>query len=1032
MPGRFPILGAFIIVNEGRLLDVGMIERVSDRPCLYRLPTEGVGNTREHLGLLFLLFHLYGESKSVVQARKEEENYLIYPNDCEDQVHNSQNFPGLVRYIKRYFPQKQKGKAKYSTQAASLFIENFGQYEIFDGKAFNKLFRARRLKHPDFGIIQTGIIEPDEMLIFDVELKNLSEIYEALQTFDRVRLEQFCVENKKAEELVNVLQTAIRIHGVSGNIIDPNNFDIGYGSISINKCDKKISPLAVHDRIQAMIDEILQVNDLLIPDGWNEKVESLKYLVKRKLFANIPLCKYESPSISTLLFKSLQNLKNDSSDAELLLIIYYLYFSDYNMAVAESSKYCQKYENDDFGWFLKGKSLLFIKQNKQARESFEKSLRLGQQVAARLGIAFTYNPLTDKEVIWDWINRAYEIDPDNVSVLAYKAKWLDKWGDPHDALELIDTVLDKLPEPISFRIVKISCLYNLGMYDKVISEIMTIKAIGRKPLRWIDYLLVASLYAKKKYSTAKEKAQKALPLVYDEQEKGYLHIILRKIAIQEKYVREAVYHSIAMCRLIPERQTSWLWLAADLEWVGHSGLAEGFWDFDIDFTKLDQDEIADTLLLYTLFEKWDKAVKCAFLLTSTSDILFIYQNVPFVKIKKLFLLINFLFTQNVIENNFENWEKPYQIIKRWHEVIPDNEAIKFLHLNQIAQLARRVDSKSFPAWKEEWTRINFDRINASLKGALIWRLYTCWSSGTKFPGIGGVIWPCGIKTTDELSSNLSTKNEFEIFIVIVLIAAMVGFGHYSNLQPLVRKLSFKLEDINPDSNKGIFNAISYLIFQLLKYEQAEIAKTFYSPILVLLKRSQDKNNQRELAISASSICIVISALDEGNYGNYQSIDELEREIFKLKDDDEFLDSLSSAIINCNVAKFLWLCNQPEHTVFSLGSQVDETVNFFQDNIENQKLKDYCICNYLGLIATIASDFFHENFAEEMIRKLDRLYGTSDALARYIAYCKRKVARYKEPGRVKYTKFIKIDEVFEEEKINFIDRLMVDMGIVDQF
>ena len=139
-------------------------------------------------------------------------------------------------------------------------------------------------------------------------------------------------------------------------------------------------------------------------------------------------------------------------------------------------------------------------------------------------------------------------------------------------------------------------------------------------------------------------------------------------------------------------------------------------------------------------------------------------------------------------------------------------------MNQIAQLARRVDSKSFPAWKEEWTRINFDRINASLKGALIWRLYTCWSSGTKFPGIGGVIWPCGIKTTDELSSNLSTKNEFEIFIVIVLIAAMVGFGHYSNLQPLVRKLSFKLEDINPDSNKGIFNAISYLIFQLLKYE----------------------------------------------------------------------------------------------------------------------------------------------------------------------------------------------------------------------
>jgi hypothetical protein len=1031
MPGRFPILGAFIIVNEGRLLDAGMIEHVKGQPYLYRLPIEGVGNIREHLGLLFLLFYLYGESKSVVQARSEEENYLIYPSDCEDQVLNSQHFPGLVRYIKRYFPQKQERKAKFSTQTTSLFVENFGQCEIFDGKVFNKLFRVRRLKYQDFGIIQTGVIEPNEMLIFDVELKDLSELYEALQAFDKVSLEHFCVEKKKAEELVNVLQTAIKVRSISGNIIDQKNFGITGGSRSISKFDKETSPLAIHNRIQALIDEILQINDLLIPDGWNEKVESLKNAAKHKVFASIPLGKYseqKSLQITTLLFKSLQNLANDSPEAELLLIIYYLYSSDYNMAVAESSKYCQKYENDGTGWFLKGKSLLFIKQNEQARKSFEKSLRLGHQIAARLGIALTYKLPADKEIAWNWISQAYEMDPDNISVLALKAKWLNKWGNSHEALELINNVLDKLPNWLVARDIKASCLYGLNRYDEVIDEVNIIVAESQRPFNWAGYAMAASLYCKGEYAAAKEQAQKSLSITKDDQEKGYLHIVLRKVAVQEKNAQDAVRHSTAMCRLMPERQTSGLWLAADLEWAGHSGLARGFWDLDIDFAKLNQDEVADALLLYSLFEKWANAVNCAFLLKSADKICNIIKKLSSLKLADLIFRIHILFLRNVIEKDFKDWDEPYQVIKRWHEAMPDHEGLKLIHLNQVAQLARRVDEKSFPAWCNEWKNVNFNGTSVLFRGTLIWRLYTCWSRGTKFPEIVGVIWPCGIKTIDELFSTSSDDEDIQLFVVCSLMSAMVGFGHEPNLKSNIKQLSSKLLHIEPDINEGICKgSLPYLVLQLLKYGALDSTKELYSPVLHLFERSKDHGNQKELAITASFICLAISATDKGNYCNYESINNLEKAIFE-KLERHCIDSFGTAMVNYQNAKFMWLCNQHEHTSFALRTQIDEAMNYFQDNFIDKEKREYCICNYLGSIATIATNSCYDDIAEEMLQKLGRLCGTSDKLARYLAFYKRKVLEFKEDRPVKFAKVIKVEEeIFAEEKYELVDQLMVDIA-----
>lgn len=1031
MSVRFPVIGAFIIVEEGYLLDAGIIELVKNRPVLYRLPPKGPGKLREHLGMLFTIFHLYGIPKSIAQKRKKDEKFLIYPNEWKHGFPKSSDFPGLVRYIKRYYQESAGTKSK------ELAVEMIDQYsfeghEVFDYKAFNRLFRVHHKAGTDHGIIQTGAIDPQDMFLLDTSKGELLEIYDALNAFNRKRLEQFCLKGEEAERLIDLFRIAVK-NPHRSKVFGQWNVGELERACALPEACKKVTPANVRDNISELVGKILSIDDLIVPDDWDRRIHRIKKATLKAIFTNLAIDKYETKvmlQISTLLHDSLLNACNKDPEAELLMIMYYMYFGDYNMAIAKCRKYCQEYNDDSIGWILLGKSLLSMEQNTNAKKSFNKAFRLGQKICGSLGIAYTYAALGDKEEALSWIEKALKYSPTDKAALTMKAKWLLLWNDANKPVKILNEILKRNSNYQPAKEERVSCLYSLNQYNDLITEANEIIAAKTGRFEWIKYLLAASLYCLNDYKKAKKVALEALEEVRGSTTKGYLHIILRKIAVQEKSVRKAIRHSATVCRLAPERQASWLWLAADLEWGSHKALAKPFWNRQLDLSTMDKYEVSEVALLYILFEKWEKALTFVLKIESIEDTRKFLNQLPMENLGKLCVHIQLLFISRISGERMGDWKEPFEFIKKCCRALPDNELFNYLYHSQVAELACQVDKDSFQSWLKKWDYIPVKEICPRTRCVLVWNVYTCWSKGTHFPGIAKVIWPLGWEAVEQIMASPVAK-ECDAFIVCITFSVLVGFGHKTDLSSYIKKFTSWFSVITPKEAPAFCQqGLTYLIHQLVRYEQLEAATCLYPAVLELLDATEDIDNQAYLVYTASVACFAISVCKKPDYWALDKINHLEKIIRGLLGQYETIDIFISGILECHKAKVLWLVRQDSKNDFSIRVEIEKTLSFLDGwEPKEEDERDRRICDHLGSLATILTNAFYDKLVEEILEILDKRFGTSDTLARLLAFHKRSIKKFQECRPVTINRFIRSKEKLDSQTTLKVDHFMIQMALM---
>lgn len=205
-------------------------------------------------------------------------------------------------------------------------------------------------------------------------------------------------------------------------------------------------------------------------------------------------------------------------------------------------------------------------------------------------MALTCEGPTEKDNALKWIEAALLKKPLDKRALTLKASWVGNYGVSSEGLAIAQEVVEASPSFRPGREAKAKNLFVLGRYEETISEARDVLLKRPTGLGWMRYLLVASLYCTGKHEEVLQEADKALSVATDRTVRGYLHLVARKSAVSLKRQRDAVRHSVSACRMVPERQTAKLWLAADLEWAGHSDLAKRFWATELDYSRLTTEE----------------------------------------------------------------------------------------------------------------------------------------------------------------------------------------------------------------------------------------------------------------------------------------------------------------------------------------------------------------------------------------------------------------------------------------------------------
>lgn len=1008
MSGRFPILGAFVITNGGLLLDAGLIERVKGKARVERLQSTGVGRTPEQLGLLFTLFYLHGDSKTTIRERNKHAKYLIWPNDSGRGELKSDSFPGLIRYIRRYFPDKRTRADDY----------------IFDGKEFNKLFHVRRYKYKDAGIVQTGAIDPSNVFLLEVSPEKLLEVYELLRAFDTKRLEKYRLKGSKAENLVELFRITIKSL--------PKSAFFGYETLveegqipDICKLRGTVSPVDFRESISKLLEEVLIVEGVLAPDDWSRVLLKLKKEVLDKILLKLPQLT-RNEEVSRMLYEALSNSIPDTPKVELLMSLYHRHFGDLNMALARCAKYCQRCERDGVGWFFLGKIMLSLKQYEQARDSFHKAFVFGQKVAACLGIAVSYREYDEKLLALEWVEKGLAHDPTNKAALMLKARWLRVYGNATQAIDILDNVLKTDPSYWTARRERVSCLYSTGRSEEVVSEAKRLIDEKGGPLGWVRYLLAASLYnlSDGDYRESRSACMMALDNAQDERERGYIHIILRMIAAKEGKCREAVRQSIYICRLLPERQTAWLQLADDLDKVSHPGLAERFWLREIELSNLGGYELVKATVLYVGSNRWGKAIKCAYMLKSHDDICILFRRLTGQKKVELCLRIHALFLTRLSGLNPGSWQEPHEFIKRCTQADPEYDAWRFLYIAEITEMVRQVDEESFPDWQKKWETVCFDDSKALMRCVIVWRLYSTWSKGKRFARVADLVWKSGWEAVGEAIYWVSSG--LEAFAICSALSGLVGFGKEIDMRSQISRFRDWLGGLAAERNKAVCRyGLSYFMIQLLKFGHLEAASSLLPAIVELLKQSKEIESQRGLAYAASLGCLSISALSSSDYLILQENEDLEGIIASLKGKRQNIESFVAALLNCHIARLINVCRQHKEDDSLARSEIEHTLGMLEGwTAKSAGEKEHRTCIYLGAAAQICTNAFHDKLAKELLELLDQRFGCSDELARLVAFLKRRVRDAKKERPATVALFVRPEDELERELQHTIDELMM--------
>jgi len=1018
MPRRIVLEKAFVITSQGRLLDAGVVERRRQWTYLYRLHPDVLRRTGrlespEQIALLFAAYHLKGGESQC------GEPFFIYPDTLGPQGRNEEDFPGLALYMKRHFTEK---RAKH--------IENPPDW-VFGSLAFGWLFRVSYevldgKRH--YGIVATGLLPPEDFLLLEARDSRVSTIYDALRTGDFQSVGAFRVrDGADVEALIENLHIAVASTSNfrGGSEIEPssaNSLAVETGTIS-----KTATPRSIRERLDKVLGQAFTIDGLLVPDNWGKRIAQWQSSILLKLYRKLPgfmALSARRVSLGWLIIEGLKTLTKQEPEAELILALFHGHCGDYAMAVAYAASYCEKHPQDGLAWVFLGYFQRCLKRHKEAKEAFKQAIRFGERAAGRIGIGITCVRERAPEEGLRHIEAVLAEDPGNISAQAAQAMWLAYFGDATKAITRMNAVISRTPPWLDIRDSTVSCFYAAGHYREAIDVARAILSETERPHDWVCYTLVASLYCLGEYEAAKKEAEQALLVVTDRTARGYLHIVLRKLAAQAKSPREAVRHSVAACRLVPERSTTSLWLAADLEWAGHPGLAKWFWGREIDPSQMEKGEELDAAILYSIFGKYKLAAKCLMAPEEIGDLSAVAAQIPEDHLAQLCNILHGVFLFRLEGVAPGEWRRPFEVNRRLAVALPESTVVRLFHFADVAALAGWAkDEESLAVWDAEFGRLDYASAPSLIRFAFCEMAGRYWRSGKRNVALASRLAVLSVAAIREYLAEASPCCD-TVAIAGRLLEALLEVGSSEETAVLVEEFADWASSAEPESIPLFCDrALPGLMYQAGRQMDVRVASTLTHLGLALLRRTSTSDRAKSLAYAVSLGCSIVCTSVGGADTGGSLIRDLEECIARHADNGIPEDVFVDARANIGMARFHVMCEIDRRPDGDLLAYLRQELDYLLGaKAETPWWNSYAVCVLLGGAAASATNAFRDGVAAEALTLLEERYGHSDHHARLVSWAKRNVRAIRVRRPVAVSVFLRPEEELENRVQAGLDRL----------
>jgi tetratricopeptide (TPR) repeat protein len=988
MAGRFIVEKAFVMSSGGILLDAGVVTRAKSHFYLYRLQPgilrrTGRGEAPEQLGLLFAAYHLKGG------GLLPNEEFFIYPDALGPSGRNEADFPGLALYVRKHFTEKWPRA-----------VEIPPDY-VFGSLAFGWLFRIgykvvgeRRV----YGIRATGRMRAEDVLLLDVpSAEQLQDAYIALRACDLAKLAAFQILGSPAVELlIQEFQTSV---GLASSRKEGFSWDqSGQGALPAKTASQeRKSPASIRQGIQDLFGKIAENAEAFGTRGWQERRKKWYTKILPKIFSGLSRTSADRPlSLASVVCSCLAAMAKDEAEAQLVLVLLQQHLGDYTMAAAHAARYCREHACDGFAWILLGHCHLALKHYAEAQKAFSQGQRAGESVAGRIGMAHTFDDPQKREEALRWIEDALREDPRNLVAKATKASWLAVYGSTSEALSLFSEVLEVRPNSVGFREGRIGCLYALGRFAEVIKEARALLREGTLTRRWTWYLLASALYSVGDYEEAKAEAHKALDAAENDVVKGFLHIILRKIAAtHDKSSRDAVRHSVAVCRLALDRQTAWLYLAADLEWAGHSGMAERIWSRAIDFSGLAPGEAEEGMIVCTLRGRWDLAVKFACGMQPTDRITYLIEQVPAEGQRNLLRLVYELAVARQSGKHDGDWHEPLRMIDRWiGDISQDSDLSEMcfvLRFKLLADGACRVgDWLILLSVAADMKTERFRRLAPIVQCYCIYRLCRSWLRLRK----PDLVAEASVEPSYSAVGAVMSAPARSVHEVVVARLALLAAAWFAGTDASALTAKF-VDWLKSSSSKEGWSlcevGLCALADDLRVSGQDPAVITLLEGLVGWLPENENPDSRGMLACAASRLCLLLVL--KGDPGVAERLKEVSKIIQcqPLKGTQTVPVAMAQA--NCLIAECIRECARQAPDEGTVRRIIAEGLRYARGlKLEDKSRQEEMVLACLGIIALFSAATPYDYLTRKVMTYMDKFFLWSDRLAPMVSFYRRWVER----------------------------------------
>jgi tetratricopeptide (TPR) repeat protein len=950
----------FVISKGGTLIDAGVVREWRKERNLYRLPIKMLEKKRrnevpEQLGLLFALYHKYGNDPLKLTLNRIPQPFLLAYDNLGPEGRNPKDYPGLVNYFKKKVSKLHKSlpiTTEHALNNTEINGITIGEDRVFTSQELSSLFAIGGEKGSKIrGIRIMTDLNPDQMYLLEAEREHVTEIYDGLRNLNIEILDKYKIGSKKAHHYIHAFQATIA------------------SKIST----KDISGDQLAREIQGWINKVKNINILIKPSNWEDKVRCFDEQFFEKILVNIPILtgQINDEEIKKGFVVALNSLSSENHNARLMLAIFYYLINQPQKALSEIQTYSELNKKDSVSKILTGHIYSELGLYKTAEKEYKNAVSLGDSVSGTLGLIQTHILAGNIQEATKWLKRVSKSSESEIFAIL-NSKFLRLNGEFEQALKKVNAIYLKNSENVFVIEQRAWCLYAMKKYKESLREARCLMKLNP----YAAYPIISGLLCfSGKIRFAKRFLQK---MPADVQEKSPFQTIrqVRKIYYNENKYRNSARYILKMCRNYPNRYLLRLWLAVDLRSIGKLRFADRLSKIDYDINMLSQYEIIEYIQQYIMLGNYYEAPKlmCHLKKKCPFDIL-----VDEISTPTLMWIYLGLRTNLMLQLSGEipgSWRDTIGTFNMLYSASQNHEISKHLRYEPlICMTAVTTTPELTVEWLNLYQSIKHDEILATYKMLACWKLFNNLKS---YPGkiiLDMAIYDLCIRALKD--GIIKSDVDQACLCLAGTVVLKVNHSkdklseHIDYIQQKV--MGYKITKFTPTLIYGYCRYLFELCCSGFLKEALETVR-----LLKTYKNKLNSENAYGGFLYFVSLGLYVSVILESNEENtwFELYSEIEKRCIDMNVSD-----IIEAIFNKYMAITLFCSNRRGFDDNSFYIQIIEpAINTIRIAPITDNKKVELICVYLKHACLVCYNSFRDDLADTLFRLTENTVSSNDYLA----------------------------------------------------